>query len=90
MFVPNRESKLPEGLELGEELTKIAQGTSSHMNINNTDRKILLKCRMELGRVHMVKSVLPIPNPPDQKYTREEELPRIKVTNEMDESHQLT
>ena len=71
-------SKLPEGLELGEELTKIMPGTSNHVTIlvrNNTDRNILLKRRMELGRVHMVKSVLPIPNPPEQKYTRGEEKP---------------
>ena len=63
-------SKLPEGLELSEELTKIMPGTSSHVTIlvcNNTDRNILLKHRTELGRVHMVKSVLPIPNPPGQK-----------------------
>ena len=56
--------ELPEGLELGEELTKITPGTSSHVTIlvrNNTDRNILLKRRTELGRVHMIKSVLPIP-----------------------------
>ena len=75
IFEPKEDSELPDGLELGEELTKIAPGTSSHVTIlvrNNTDRNILLKRRTELGRVHMVKSVLPIPNPPDLKYTREE------------------
>ena len=72
IFEPKEDSDLPDGLELGEELTKIAPGTSSHVTIlvrNNTDRNILLKRRTELGRVHMVKSVLPIPNPPDLKYT---------------------
>ena len=40
IFEPNGDSKLPEGLKLGEELTKITLGTSSHMNIlvhNNAD-----------------------------------------------------
>ena len=75
IFEPNGNSELPEGLELGEELTKITLGTSSHVTIlvhNNTDRNILLKHRTELGRVHMFKSVLPIPNPPEQKYTQGE------------------
>ena len=70
IFEPNRDSELPEGLELGEELTEIAPGTSYQVTIlvrNNTDRNILLKRRTELDRVHMVKSVLQIPNPPDQK-----------------------
>ena len=76
IFEPNVDSELPEGLELGKELTKITPGTSSHVSIlvcNNTDRNILLKRRTELGRVHMVESVLPVPNPPDQKYTQGEE-----------------
>ena len=76
IFEPNGESELTEGLELGEELTKITPGTSSHVTIlvrNNTERNILLKRRTEVGQVHMVKSVLPIPNRPDQKYTQGEE-----------------
>ena len=75
IFEPREDSELPDGLELSEELTKIASGTSSHVTIlvrNNTDRNIVIKRRTELGRVHMVKSVLPIPNPPDQKYTQGE------------------
>jgi len=59
-----------KGLELSEELAQITPGTSSHVTIlvrNNADRNILLKRRTELGRVHMVKSVFPMPNPPDQK-----------------------
>ena len=78
IFEPSGNSELPEGLELGEELTNITPGTSSHLTIlvrNKTDRNILLKRRTELGRVHMVKSVLPIPNPPEQKYTQGEEKP---------------
>ena len=70
IFEPYWDSELPEGLELGEELT------SSHVTLlvrNNTERNILLKRRTELGRVHMVKSVLPIPNPADQKYNQGEE-----------------
>ena len=84
IFKPNGIRALPEGLELGEELTKITPGTSSHVTIlvrNNTDRNILLKRRTELGRVHMVKSVLPIPNPPEQKYTQGEEKPYSGVTS---------
>ena len=72
IFEPDCE--LSEGLELGEELTKITLGTSSHMTIlvcNNTER----------NRVHMVKSVLPIQNPPDQKYTQEEEKSYSGVTS---------
>ena len=81
---PNGISQLPEGLELFEELTKIIPGTSSHVTIlvrNNTDRNILLMRRTEQGRVHMVKSVLPIPNPPEQKYTQGEEKPYSGVTS---------
>ena len=76
IFEPKEDRELPDGLELGEELTKITPGTSSHVTIlvrNNTDRNILLKRRTELGRVHMVKSILPIPSLPDRTYTREEE-----------------
>ena len=43
---PNGDSELTEGLELGEELTKITLGTSSHVTIlvrNNTERNILLE-----------------------------------------------
>ena len=72
-----------DGLELGEELTKITPGKSSHVTIlvsNNTDRNILLKRRTELGRIHMVKSVLPIPNPPDQICTRGEKKPYSEAT----------
>ncbi|KAK2564655.1 hypothetical protein P5673_012136 [Acropora cervicornis] len=53
---PNGDSELTEGLELGEELSKITPGTSSHVTIlvrNNTERNILLKRRTELGQVHM-------------------------------------
>ena len=84
IFEPNGDSELPEGLELGEELTKITPGTSSHVTIlvrNNADRNILLRRRTELGRVHMVKLVLPIPNPPDQTYTQGEEIPYSGVTS---------
>lgn len=35
------------------------------------EKNILLKCRTELGKVHMVKSVLPIPNPCNQKDIQE-------------------
>ena len=76
IFEPKEDSELPDGLELGEELTKIAPVTSSHATIldrNNTDRNILLKRRTELSRVHMVTSVLPITNPFDQKYTQGKE-----------------
>ena len=75
-------------LELGEELTKISPGTSSHVTIlvrNNTERNILLKRRTERGQVHMVKSVLPIPNPPDQKYTQGEEKSYSAVTSHQDD-----
>ena len=68
IFEPKEDSELPDGLELGEELTKIMPGTSSHVTILVSN--ILLKCRTELGREHMVKSVLPIPNPSDQNCTR--------------------
>ena len=77
IFEPKEDSELPDRLELDDELTKITMGTSSHVTIlvrNNTDRNILLKCRTE-HMVHMVKSVLRIPRPPDQTYTREEEEP---------------
>ena len=98
IFEPKEDSELPDGLKLSEELTKITPGTSSHVTIlvrNNTDRNIVIKRRTELGRVHMVKSVLPIPNPPDQKYAQEEEnripeLPHNKITNKVNGSHQLT
>ena len=49
------------------------------------DRNILLKRRTELGRVHMVKSVLPIPNPPEQKYTEGEQEPYSGVTSHQGE-----
>ena len=84
IFEPKEDGELPDGLELGEELTKIAPGTSSHVTIlvrNNTDRNILLKRRTELGRVHMVKSVLPIPNSPNQEYTQGEEKPYSEATS---------
>jgi len=35
------------------------------------EKNILLKCRTELGKVHTVKSVLPIPNPCNQKDIQE-------------------
>ena len=44
----------------------------------------MIKRRTELGRVHMVKSVLPIPNPPDQKYAQEEEKPYSGATSQQD------
>ena len=84
IFEPNGASELPERLKLAEQLTKISPGTSSHVTIlvrNNTDRNILLKWRTELRRLHMVKSVLPIPNPPDQKYTQGEEKPYSGATS---------
>jgi len=87
IFEPKEDSELPDGLELSEELTKITPGTSSHVTIlvrNNTDRNIVIKRRTELGRVHMVKSVLPIPNPPDQKYTQGEEKPYSGATSQQD------
>ena len=46
IFEPNGDSRLTEELELGEALTKITLGTSSHVTIlvrNNTERNILLK-----------------------------------------------
>ena len=46
IFEPNGDSRLTEELELGEELTKITLGTSSHVTIlvrNNTERNILLE-----------------------------------------------
>ena len=58
IFEPKEDSGLPDGLELGGEVTKIALGTSSHVTIlvhNNTDRSIVIKRRTEMGRVHMVK-----------------------------------
>jgi len=85
IFEPKEDSELPDGLELSEELTKIIPLTSSHVPIlvhNNTDRNIVIKRRTELGRVHMVKSVLPIPNPPDQKYTQGEEKPYFRATSQ--------
>ena len=88
IFEPNGDSKLTEGLELGEQLTKIIPGTSSHVTIlvrNNTERNILLKRRTELGQVHMVKSVLPIPNPPDQKYTQGEKSYSAVTSHQDDE-----
>ena len=39
IFEPNGDSELPEGLELGEEITKITPGISGHVTIlvrNNT------------------------------------------------------
>ena len=76
IFEPKEESEIPDGLEVSEELTKISPGTSSQVTIlvrNNTDRNILLKRRTELGRIHMVKSLLPIPVPADQTYIQKEE-----------------
>ena len=75
IFEPKEESEIPDGLEVSEELTKISPGTSSQVTIlvrNNTDRNILLKRRTELGRIHMVKSLLPIPVPADQTYIQKE------------------
>lgn len=88
IFEPKKDGELPDGLELGEELTKIAPGTSSHVTIlvrNNTDRHILLKRRAELGQVHMIKSVLPIPDPLDQKYTQGKEKPYCGATSHHNE-----
>ena len=76
IFEPKEESEIPDGLDVSEELTKISPGTSSQVTIlvrNNTDRNILLKRRKELGRIHMVKSLLPIPVPADQTYIQKEE-----------------
>ena len=76
IFEPKEESEIPDGLEVSEELTKISPGTSSQVTIlvrNNTDRNILLRRRTELGRIHMVKSLLPIPVPADQTYIQKEE-----------------
>ena len=42
---------------------------------------------MELGQVQMVKSVLPIPNPPAQKYTQGEEKPYFGVTSHQGHEH---
>ena len=97
IFEPNGDSELPEGLELGEEITKITPGTSGHVTIlvrNNTERNILLKRRTELGRVHMVKSVYQ-PRTLRTKSTLKKrrnlisELPHIKVMNKMNGSHQF-
>ena len=91
IFEPNEIIELPEGLELGEEITKTTPETSSHLTIlvcNNTDRNILLKRRTELGQVHMVKSVLPIPNPPEQKYTQGEENKWFTVLDQRKAHHQ--
>ena len=74
IFEPKEEGDLPEGLQLSEELSKIAPGTSSQVTIlvhNNIDKDILLKRRTELGQIQMVKSVLPIPKPPDQEHVQE-------------------
>lgn len=52
IFKPKEDSELPDGLELGGELTKITAGTSKHVTIlvsNNTDRNILLKRRNRTG-----------------------------------------
>ena len=79
IFERKEDGELPGGLRLGEELTKITPGTSSHVTIlvsNNTDRNILLKLRTDL-----VKSVLPIPNPPDQICTRGKEKPYSEATS---------
>ena len=75
IFEPNKDSELPDGLELGEELTKIAPGTSSHVTI------LVPTIQTEQGQAHMVKSVLPLPNPPNQKYTRGEEKPSSEATS---------
>lgn len=40
---------------------------------NKTDRNNLLKCRTGLGQIHMVKSVLPIPDPQDQDNVQKED-----------------
>ena len=98
IFEPKEDSELPDGLELSEELIKITPGTSSHVTIlvrNNTDRNIVIKRRTELGRVHMVKSVLPIPNLRTKSTLKERrnripELPHNKITNKVNGSHQLT
>ena len=52
IFEPKEDSELPDGLELGGELTKITAETSNHVTIlisNNTDRNILLKRRNRTG-----------------------------------------
>ena len=76
IFEPKAESDIPEGLELSEELGRIIPGTSSQVTIlvhNSTNRNILLKRRTELGQIHMVKSVLPLPKLQDQEGGQEEE-----------------
>ena len=87
IFEPNGDCELSEGLELGEELTKITLGKSSHITIlvrNNTGR----------NRVHMVKfyrfKTLQTKSTPKKRRNRILELPHIKVMNKMNGSHQLT
>jgi len=43
IFEPKEDTKLPDGLKLGEELTKVAPGTSGHVTIlvcNSTDKHL--------------------------------------------------
>ena len=85
IFEPKEEGDLPEGLQLFEELSKIAPGTSSQVTIlvhNNIDKYILLKRRTELGQIQMVKSVLPIPKPPDQEHVQEGDSVHVSPSEE--------
>lgn len=98
IFELEEDIKLLDRLELGGELAKITAGTSSHVTSlvsNNTDRNIFLRRRTELGREHMVKSVLPNEISPTKIALAERrniipKLPHIKVTNKMNGSHRST
>ena len=88
VFEPNGDSELTEGLELGEELTKITPGTSSHVTIlvrNNTERNILLKRRTELGKYTWLSQFYQSQTLQKQKYTQGEEKSYSAVTSHQDD-----
>ena len=61
-FEPDPEQSWPTGLDIPENLTSIAGGSSSRVNIqvkNVTDHKIVFPGRTALGHLQQVKSVTP-------------------------------
>lgn len=65
IFEFKEDSEFLDGLELSEEFIKIILGIFSYVIIlvrSNIDRNIVIKRRIELGRVYMVKLVLSILN----------------------------
>ena len=73
LFEPDPEQSWPTGLDIPENLTSIAGGSSSRVNIqvkNVTDHKIVLPGRTALGHLQQVKSVTPMEVQKNQKKVR--------------------